>query len=269
MEVSCNMEVIEVTKIAANTDTGTRSTHEPPAEKTPELNADALEAASPDVSELHHVREDVLTTNLHRLDVNKALSSLSVLAAHTTDAIALVKSLSGVVEQVAEEPATTQRKDKLVSEAQDLAQKLATALEPSNLNNLEENSPPVETVKDFAKALDFILPEVSPHALEKVLGVTFSAKEAIVETRKAVAEVQSQIESLQESIHSQKEKIQNAFGRLDVEIQNREAAKTTIRSLDRALEVSNQAKTHIKENPAAAVKSYGGQSSAALQLLVG
>ncbi len=205
-----------------------------------------------------------------RSKLNDVISVINVAIDATNELEKLVHSLKGIAEQVdAPEGVPENRKAALQDEAAQLSAAIKEQLNrkgPNGLRPLGGDPVRVQIEEKIGKTLDMILPD---HARDNLglAKIEFSTKEAIIQTKASIEMAAQRLEALRKTVDTSQEQLRATTAALDVGIQNTEAARTSVRDLDSALQLVGDAREEINSNPKEALDSAGSFEKRAQSLL--
>lgn len=192
-----------------------------------------------------------------RSRVNEIISSLNLVSAATDEIGKLVESVAGIAEQAASDSIEEGRIGVLEQEARQLVGEIQkrTELEvPEGTKPFSGDPIRFEVERVLDETLEVILPEVASDAFG-LSGISLSPKESIIRTRVSVEEARVRLDELREAVRQNQDKIGRVLNQLDVAAQNAEAAESTVRSVERALELGNSIRTAVESDPVAALRA--------------
>lgn len=198
-------------------------------------------------------------SNEARDAVNRAISSVNSAADGIAEIEKLVESIDGIVEQASSENTSAERREALEREANELVGEIRRRAQAVRT---EEPPPPSgdkvrgEIEEKIGKTLRFILPEDASEAFG-LKDITFPSTESILRTRAEVERVRQRVEELRESIKETQSEVVKTVDSLEVALQNNEAAASSVRDLDEALQLVGNTSSKIGENREAALGSIG------------
>lgn len=204
---------------------------------------------------------EVNTKRAHplRAKFNEVVGAVHIASSATAQIEKLVKSLGGIVEQVAERPVSDKRRQILEEEANQLVgeiHKTAQVTTASGLRPLAGDPIRLEAEEQLGQTLDVILPDDANNGFH--LGqIKFSTKEAIINTRANLLVAEARARELREAVSNSSELVKNAAAAIDVATQNSEAAESSLRDLDAAAELVSNTRKQIGQQPEAAVAAAG------------
>jgi flagellin-like hook-associated protein FlgL len=194
-----------------------------------------------------------------------ALINVVNFAAEATQGIDdLVRSVSGIADQVGKPETPPARAQVLESEANSLVEEIrkqANRPGPDGVRVLAGDSVTVDLEEKLGKTLEVLLPDHASDAFG--LGtIEFSTKDAVIATRANIEQARQRLEVLKEAVSGARNEVVSSVNQLEVALQNDEAARSSIRDVEGALEVSNTVRSDIKLNPGSALASLGPISDA-------
>jgi flagellin-like hook-associated protein FlgL len=195
-----------------------------------------------------------------RSNLNEVISVVNLAGDATGEIEKLVHSLKGIVDQVDSGNIPDNRRGALEGEAQQLADAVKDQLNraaPDGTRPLAGDPIRVRLEETIGRQLDVVLPDNAKDNLG--LGqIHFSTKDAIIQTRVSVEEALQRLDQLKRSVSGGQDQLRTAAAALDVGLQNREAARSTVRDVDAALKLTRNTHQEISEHPDEALNSIGG-----------
>lgn len=207
--------------------------------------------------------------NEARLNLNRIIETVNVTQSATQEIGKLVESISGIVEQALQDGVSSERRKVLEKEGNNLINGIKEVTSQNSvhgLNPLTGDKIKIELYEKFGKSLEYILPDDA----QKSFGLSqldFSTVDAIISTRANVLKAQRQYEKLNQSVTVVADDVRKVAESIDVAKQNKEASQVSVRDLDSALKLADDAVQNIKTNRQQALKSFGDISTKALDLL--
>ena len=204
-----------------------------------------------------------------RKKLNEAIEHVNVAEEATSKLSDLVRSIGGIVEQASSQGTSSERRDVLQREGNDLLSEIRrTALTESikGVRPLAGDEIRVEIEEKLGRVLDAVLPDDAKNAFG-IAPIDFSTKETIINTVTQVKEAELQLAKLRDAVNKASMSVQDVAVEVDVAIQNTEASQASVRDVDQALKLAQTARRDIGDNPEAAVDVAGDLGERALGLL--
>ncbi|MCB0353638.1 MAG: hypothetical protein KDD64_08945 [Bdellovibrionales bacterium] len=219
------------------------------------LSADKVNASRSDAVTVTSETKDHSAAQ-SRTKLNTVISSLNLVADATDEISKLVESVAGITEQAASDGISENRVGALEAEAKQLVNEIQKRTEievPEGTKPLSGDPIRVEVERVLDDTLEVILPEVGKDAFG-LSTISLSPKENIIRTRVSVEEARVRLDQLREAVQENQGRVGKILGRLDVAAQNSEAAGSTVRDLDEALNLGNSIRRAIDSDPEAALQ---------------
>lgn len=253
------MEIKEASTIAAATSIA------PSLQELPQAVQGAAQSSGDPVSVA--VTQNDLSKSATVEAINRVISVVNVATEATTEIEKLVKSIDGIVTQVAEKELPPQRVQALQKEAEGLVaaiQREAGKSAGGGVKPLAGDQVNVE-LESLGKALEVILPSNATSAFG-LSSLSFTTKETILRTRATVAEARQQLEKLRASVDKSREIVSSTASEVDVALANGEASGSSLRNVETALKFAGDLTSGISSDPERALGSISTPANA-LQLL--
>lgn len=212
-------------------------------------------------------RENTIN-NEQRLEINRAIETTNIATRAVDDISRLLDGIQGIVEQAQDQKVPEERIKILEKEAEDLRQEIFKSAEvqsESGSKPLSGDPIRVKVEQTLGKALEVILPDDAKKAFG-LSDIKLSPKEVIINTITSIERARQGIEKLRSGIQDGTTKLKDTLAALEVAKQNREASQTLLRDVENALDLSNNTKKNIRENPSSALDSFGEIKNAAIVL---
>lgn len=196
--------------------------------------------------------------------LNETISTLNVAVAGTAKIGNVFDSIEGLVEQAGGASADAQRH--LEVEANQLVDAISTIANSKSENGqkpLAGDTIELQIERSIGKTLTILLPDGAKNSFG-LTDISFSPAENILATRNAVARAKAQFEALQGHVYQAVDAVKNTVNTVDVSLQNAEASRVTVRSLQNAIELSTSTSSEISANPEVAIDSIGAAQGAEL-----
>ena len=210
------------------------------------------------------------TLDRSRESANRVIDTINLIGDTTDDLEALTKSLGGILQQASGQEIPERRLNALESEANELVNKIkeiaVNAPSGRALPNSEQDKVRSEIEERIGKSLDAILPDDAKHAFG-IGPVTLSRKESIINTLAQIESAKKRLEETRSTTNDARIEVGNIISNLDVAAQNSEAAQTSVRDLDQAVQLATLARTEISIDPEEALGSVGDLGRRATRLL--
>lgn len=242
-------------------------TPEPAVEKSAEPRSTGSEVAADSPAP----RDDALEISGHPTDprviTNNIISVVNVANDATNEIGKLVESISGIAELAKDPNLPESRRSVLEKEANQLVDEIRkrASSDSNGVRPLLGDKIRLEVEQKYGKALDIVLPDSAQEAFG--LGtISFSKKEAVLDTITSVQQAQERLRQLQEAVHGATQSVRSVVDRMEVGFQNQEAAQISVRNVDHALMLATDMRSSIAQNPQAVGVTHNLDASA-LELL--
>lgn len=204
-------------------------------------------------------------TDLIRKRTNSLISVVNAAKESTAEIEKLAKSMNGIATQAGEDSLASSRRTVLEKEAQELVDAIANkASSIGNNTKIASNTEGeirLEIEEEIGKALDSIFPDVAKDSFG-IGQINFSKKETIVSVRTNIALAKERIEQLKTAVDSASGNLSKAMEELEIASQNQLASTTSVRELDKALELAGNTTGKILADPEKAIDSFKISSKA-------
>lgn len=228
--------------------------------KDPSLSATPASAQPAEEVEIQITDSTQFQTSDVRGRANQVINLVNVATTATDDIQKLVESIGGIVEQAQAPDLSDSRMAILEKEANQLVDEIrakAQTTESGGIKPLLGDSVRFEVEERFGDALEIILPDTARNAFG--LGqISLSLKDTIIDTITRVEQAKQQFEELRSSVDKAGVSVRRVVDTFEVALQNSEASKISIRSLDQALSLATNAHQQIGKNPDQALGSFAG-----------
>lgn len=227
------------------------------------IHSDAIAVAA-----VHEPRNRSTSAAFQR--ANEAIASIVRATEAVEEIDKLAKSVEGIVDQVASTPLPPSRRQALEDEANDLVKEIRSIAQTRTSDGsrpLAGDPISVEIDDPLLPVINIVLPDDAKDAFG--IGVVqFSPRDAILDTRANVIAARERIEYLRRAVFESSNSLINAVSSAEVSRQNTEAATSSVRDLDKALDVLSLTKAGIAANPQLALATQSARlDSGALVLL--
>ena len=204
--------------------------------------------------------------------INQVINVVNYVNEATQSISELVNSIDGIVEQVVNrQDMTPQRREVLENEANQLAVEIQSTvkdLSASVKSFVPDEGDRVrsEIEERLGRALDIIFPPETSSL--NVGAVKLSEREAIINTLANIARTRERVEALREAARESSEKVSEVLTAVDaVAAANLSAASASVRDVDMASRLAEEASLRIGKDPTSALQVVSHIPKAALQLL--
>ena len=238
-------------------------------ELTPQAKNSIATSANSDVSVDLSNQSEQSSLARARQAANEIVSTINVVADATGEIDRLVKSIDGIVKQASKDDVPPKRLSVLEKEANQIIDAIKRKVDltsTSHGNPLNGDPIKLDGEPGVAPALNVQLPDHAKNAFG-IKKIDFSGQAGIENSKVAVSHAQSQLHELHSKVQDTKKSVHHAVATLDVALQNTEASKATVRDLDAALKLANEAKSHISHQHGEALGSISRLGQRALDLL--
>lgn len=238
--------------------------------KLSSLTAGSVPTGQLDAADLNIVNNpNSVRTNELRQKVNQALNSANIAVQVSSEVDQLFTSISGVIEQANDPTTPSDRIGYLEKEGNDLLNEVKRVFSSRPKETVvADNSDEVrsEVEQKLSRALDALFPSDTnqPFGISKI---DLSTKDTIIDTITQVQKAKKQIEELSKSVDQAAKDITLSANFTEVALQNSEAAQSSVRDLDSALQLAHSTKLAIDANPEGALASVGELGERAVNLL--
>lgn len=216
------------------------------------------------------VQESKASTQIDlRKKANQAIATLNIASTATDEIERLVTSIGGIVDQAQTPELADNHRSILEKEAHQLVaeiQSKASSTQSDGIHPLLGDSVRLEVEQKYGDALEIILPDSAKNAFG--LGeIKLSLKDSIIDTITRVEQAKKQFEELRSSVDQASASVRKTVDVLEVGLQNTEASRTSVRSLDEALSLATSTHRGIGKRPDLAIGSFNKLDLAAKDLL--
>ncbi|RMG39458.1 MAG: hypothetical protein D6719_13245 [Candidatus Dadabacteria bacterium] len=203
-----------------------------------------------------------------RSKANQAIDVVNLAEDAASEIEKLVKSIDGISSQAVNADSDNKRQilEREANELVDEIKKKAQVETSDGFKPLAGDKIKLEVEEKLGRTLEIILPDDASRAFD-IGKVNFSPKDNIINTIANIKKARERIEQLRNSVDSARQTVTSTVSELEVAIQNSEAAETTIRDVDQALQVASETSQVITRNPEAAINSVGDLQGKALNLV--
>lgn len=181
-------------------------------------------------------------------------------ALQTTQEIGeIFQSIAGIVELADKEITERQKRERLQTEARELASQIEARLERisrTSLNPLPEEEQKRKKVEELLREIAELTPKSFGEYLSSA-DINLSSEQEIEATIRKVKRAKERIERLSGIVHETADIMKKAFTLTEIASENSTASEASIRELDEALRIAEETSLHINENPAAALGAIG------------
>lgn len=190
---------------------------------------------------------------------NQIINVVNITATATNEIGNLLESVSGIVEQAKSADLGETKRGILQKEANQLIEEIkskAHSAESNGIRPLIGDNIRFEVEEKYGETLELILPDNAKDGFG--LGqINLSLKDSIIDTIARVEQAKRQMADLRESVDHANVAVRKTVDTLEVALQNNEASKATIRSVDHALLLATSTHAQIGANPEQALESFG------------
>lgn len=182
--------------------------------------------------------------------INQVISSLNVADEAAQEIDKLVKSVSGIVEQVDRPALSDTRKVALNNEAQDLVKEIKKQADV-NVLSFQDTPEGVRKV-EIAKKIEQTLKALFHDGANSAFGINdikLDRKESIIQVRTNIAVARERVEHLRSQVTEAKKFVEASLTELDVAQQNAEASEVSIRQVEDALSLATTTGRFISRSP--------------------
>jgi flagellin-like hook-associated protein FlgL len=255
------MDIKETGSVRASSDKSSKEATESVLDRNP--NGAPLRAQLEKIAITDAVKSSITRNQNNsadfRLRANQVIEAVNVADSATSEIKKLADSISGIVDQ-ASDPKTPQAR---IAVLQREANQLVSAIKSQVNKTTESGVQPLAgdqiqlvVEKELGKTLSFLLPADGKENFG--LGtVEFSTLEAIIQTRQTVANARARIEELRGAVDTTRGAVTTEISRAEVALQNSEAANSSVRDVDSALELLTDTSDKIRSSPDTALDSVG------------
>jgi flagellin-like hook-associated protein FlgL len=201
--------------------------------------------------------QQIRTSDIRRR-TNDFINIINVTSEATTEIEQLVESISGIVDQVASGNVPEGRTGVLQKEANQLIEEIksrAIKTESAGVRPLAGENVRVEIEEKYGYALEIILPDTAKDAFG-IGQVSFSMKDAILDTMTRVEKAKVEFKKLKDAVSEVSDKVRKQVDTVEVALQNSEASKSSVRSLDDALSIAETTHKGIGKDKESALASF-------------
>lgn len=201
--------------------------------------------------------------------LNEVIDAVNLASNATADIEKLVKSISGIVEQVDAGNLPANRRGILEDEANQLVSEIKVKAEvetEAGVKPLGGDKIRLELEEKLGKQLEVILPDTARNAFG-IGRIGLSQKDAILQTRATVEAARLRLEELRSAVTDGQKQLEHTVNTVDVALQNSEASSVSVRDVDQALRLASDTKSAVSKSPEAAIGSIGRLRASALELL--
>lgn len=190
---------------------------------------------------------------------NQVINVINVTSSATDDIETLLQSVSGIVEQANSPELGNTKRGILQNEANQLIEEIkakAYSAESNGVRPLVGDNIRFEVEQKYGDTLEIILPDTAKDGFG--LGqINLSLKDSIIDTIARVEQAKRQFAELRTSVDQATSSVRKTVDTVEVALQNSEASKVTIRSVDQALSLATSTHRQIGANPEQALESFG------------
>lgn len=189
---------------------------------------------------------------------NEIINVVNIVSTATDEIETLIDSVGGIIEQAKTPNLSGNKLSILQNEANQLIEEIkakAYSTESHGVRPLLGDTVRFEVEQKYGDALEIILPDTAKDAFG--LGhINISMKDSIISTLTRVEQAKKQFEALRSSVDTVTTSVRKSVDTLEVALQNSEASKATIRSVDQALTLATSTHSQIGNNPKQALESF-------------
>ena len=204
-----------------------------------------------------------------RTKLNQVINTVNITSQAADSIRKLVGSIDGIIKQVSDGKAPSNRVAVLEDEANSLVneiKKIANNTALDGVRPLSGDKLTLQVREDLGKQLDLVFPNDAKDAFG-IGEISFSRKEAILDTRAKIEVAWKRLEELKTAVNNNHEALQETAGSLEVAMQNAKAAEASPHDLDTAMELAKDTSLSISTNPDNALGSVNKLPATAAVLL--
>ena len=224
---------------------------------TDQSQSNSVETSSAEISVELNGTNSVQASDI-RSRANEIINVVNIVSTATDQIETLIDSVGGIVEQAKAPDLSENRLSILQNEANQLVEEIkakAHSTESHGIRPLLGDAIRFEIEQKYGDALEIILPDTAKDAFG--LGhVSISMKDSIISTITRVEQARKQFQELRSSVDTVSTSVRKTVDTLEVALQNSEASKATIRSVDQALTLATSTHGQIGSNPKQALESF-------------
>jgi len=253
---------------------GTPTTIENPQPYNSQREASALPSVPPLLEEpvKVSVNSQALENNGPRTRINQLINVINLVSDTERSVTQMLNSITGIIEQVEAKPLSPLRQQALEVEANSLAAGISEAVRAlhASLTTSTAAIPNGDIGKRVEETLRQALEVIFPPEKEALspAKLSFSRKEAIIETRVSVERVRQRLDDLSQAIAESTKELKEAIAATEAVVSaDSSASLASLRDVKQAAELSRETSKEIERRPDQALQSTGDFTKVNVQLL--
>ncbi|RIL09581.1 MAG: hypothetical protein DCC75_06185 [Proteobacteria bacterium] len=194
-----------------------------------------------------------------RAKLNRVVNIANVAGDATKVIGSFVDAIRGLVEQVDNSENSPERREALEKEANQLIEAIKRTAHESSYDGVKPlagDTIRLEIEQKIGRVLDVILPDDAKDAFG-LTGVVFSRKDAIIETSTSIARARKRIDELGDSIDKLSQQLRDLAKTIDEDFESGPALPDKVRNVEGAVDLAQETKASIANEPKRALSSLG------------